>query len=252
MNKTIVCVSPHLDDAVFSVGGLIASLTDQGHQAHVVTCFTQSVTNPKGFALACQLDKGLSADVDYMQLRREEDRTACQQLGAKPHWLDLLEAPHRGYYSAADLFNGANPQDTVPTKLQNRLSHIIKTLKPDILLLPIGIGDHIDHQQVISAVKSLQLPIHQYQWYDQPYYANNAHLKPDEAIAIQPAEWINEMSNQSRILAIDITQYTDRKIKACEAYTTQVKFQFKDNSVYAVLNQVGIHQEILVKSSSVK
>ena len=36
----------------------------------VVTCFTRSVPDPQGFALACQLDKGLGPEVDYMALRR--------------------------------------------------------------------------------------------------------------------------------------------------------------------------------------
>ncbi len=95
--KRIAFVSPHLDDAVFSMGGLMAALAEEGHELHLITCFTRSVPDPSGFALACQLDKGLSAEVDYMALRRQEDVVACQQLSVQPHWLDLPEAPHRGY-----------------------------------------------------------------------------------------------------------------------------------------------------------
>ena len=75
-------LSPHLDDAVFSAGGLIHALTRGGWEVTVATVFTRSVPDPKGFALACQLDKGLPADLDYMAVRRGEDRLACARLGA--------------------------------------------------------------------------------------------------------------------------------------------------------------------------
>ena len=95
-------LSPHLDDVVFSCGGLAASLADAGWDTVLVTAFTRSVVPASGFALACQLDKGLPPDIDYMAQRRDEDREAAAILGfADMRWLDLLEAPHRGYDSAA-------------------------------------------------------------------------------------------------------------------------------------------------------
>ena len=74
----VMAVSPHLDDAAFSVGGTLAALAAAGHQVTVLTCFTASVPHPAGFALACQLDKGLPADVDYLALRRAEDAAAMR------------------------------------------------------------------------------------------------------------------------------------------------------------------------------
>ena len=109
----VLAVSPHLDDAAFSVGGTLAALAAAGHEVTVVTCFTASVPDPGGFALACQLDKGLPADVDYLALRRAENAAAMAVLGATPVDLDLPEAPHRGYTSAADLFAGVHPGDDV-------------------------------------------------------------------------------------------------------------------------------------------
>ncbi|RZM10665.1 MAG: PIG-L family deacetylase, partial [Sphingomonas sp.] len=61
----LLAISPHLDDAAFSAGGLLASCVDQGWAVTVATCFTGNVAHPTGFALACQLDKGLTADIDY-------------------------------------------------------------------------------------------------------------------------------------------------------------------------------------------
>ena len=68
---TALALSPHLDDAAFSCGGLLASLAQAGWRVVMATLFTGSVAEPKGFALACQLDKGLGPEIDYMALRRE-------------------------------------------------------------------------------------------------------------------------------------------------------------------------------------
>ena len=93
---TALAISPHLDDAVFSAGGALARYARDGWRVVVATVFTASVQNPSGFALACQMDKGLSAEIDYMALRREEDAAACRVIGAVPAWLPFPEAPHRG------------------------------------------------------------------------------------------------------------------------------------------------------------
>ena len=71
-----LALSPHLDDAAFSCGGLLAGLSAAGWRVVVATVFTASVPEPKGFALACQTDKGLDPSVDYMALRRTEDAAA--------------------------------------------------------------------------------------------------------------------------------------------------------------------------------
>ena len=95
--KRALFLSPHLDDVVFSCGGTLQLLLERGWSATVVTVFTGNVVRPQGFALQCQTSKGIAPEVDYMALRREEDRAAFAHLGSPPlhHW-DLLEAPHRG------------------------------------------------------------------------------------------------------------------------------------------------------------
>ena len=109
----VLAVSPHLDDAAFSVGATLARLSDAGHDVTVVTVFTASVPSPTGFALACQTDKGLGPDVDYMDVRRAEDAAAQAVLQTAWEHLPFREAPHRGYASAAALFAGVRPADVV-------------------------------------------------------------------------------------------------------------------------------------------
>jgi LmbE family N-acetylglucosaminyl deacetylase len=250
----IALLSPHLDDAVFSVGGLMAALADEGHALHVVTCFTRSVPNPTGFALACQLDKGLSAEVDYMQLRREEDVHACARLNAEPRWLDLPEAPHRGYHSAAALFGDFAKEDTVQAELQERLAQAVAKIKPDLILSPEGIGDHVDHRQVRQAVAYVQErssdPLF-LRWYDEPYLSRHPAAYPGSVQTEQRpcGEVLHRQATRLERLPVplDIEAYANRKLAACAAYATQVGFQFGETAaIRGVLSHRGRLTELLV------
>ena len=121
----MLALSPHLDDAVFSCGATLARLADRGARVALVTPFTRSVPDPRGFALACQTDKGLQPGIDYMALRRAEDHAAAGVLGiADVVHLDLPEAPHRGYNSAAELFGTAREDDTIDQAIRAQLSEL--------------------------------------------------------------------------------------------------------------------------------
>jgi len=203
----VVAVSPHLDDAVFSAGAGLARLADAGHDVTVVTCFTASVPDPTGFALACQTDKGLAPDVDYMALRRDEDRAAAAVVGAVPVHLPLREAPHRGYESAPALFAGVRPDDVV-------WQDVLATLRPydaDLWLGPQGLGAHVDHLQVVRALAALGRPT--LWWRDAPYAlkAPAAAPSPDLPRGLTP---------------VALPEDRARRGDACARYATQLGFQF--------------------------
>lgn len=207
----VLAVSPHLDDAAFSAGGVLAALAGAGHDVTVATCFTATVPDPSGFALACQTDKGLGPDVDYMALRRGEDTAAMSVLGARLLHLPLPEAPHRGYASAPELFGPVRPGDAVWQDLAGELA----TLDADLLLAPQGLGAHVDHRQVVRAVALLDRPTAW--WRDAPYVLRDPQAQPSEDL---PAE-LKELR-----LAQDAVCRAD----ACACYASQLGFQFGGES----------------------
>lgn len=207
-------LSPHLDDAAFSCGGTVALLADAGWRCVVATAFTASVPNPAGFALACQLDKGLGPEVDYMALRRDEDRAACALLGAEPRWLSLPEAPHRGYNSAPALFGPVRPADDIWRALVDEVAALLAELRPRRVYAPQGLGGHVDHHQVIRAVLDQAEPARLRFWRDAPYIIRDPAAQPDPAVPAGAPE------------RVDITAGLERKVAASCAYGSQVGFQF--------------------------
>lgn len=212
-----LAISPHLDDAAFSCAGLLALLAAQEWRVEICTVFTRSMPNPQGFALACQLDKGLGADVDYMALRRAEDAAACAVLRATPVWLPFAEAPHRGYHSAAALFGRLDPSDAIQSALRPVLADEIARAAPDLILAPQAIGGHVDHVQVVDALRALALQTPIAWWRDYPYVAR------DTTPAAPFASVFDAM--RERLIALDDAARAVR-LRAMRAYATQIGFQF--------------------------
>lgn len=229
----VLAISPHLDDAAFSAGGTLARLARDGHAVTVVTVFTRSVPAPTGFALACQLDKGLDASVDYMALRRDEDRAATASLGAAPVWLDLPEAPHRGYADAPALFGAVRDGDEAEAAVADRLGPLLDAHAPELVLAPQAIGAHVDHVVVVRALDRLGIRHRPMLWWrDFPYVDREASPR---------APFADRMSALAEhAVAIE----TDGKRIACACYASQLGFQFGGPSGLAHALDRGGHTEI--------
>lgn len=207
--KTLLAISPHLDDAIFSAGTTLWRASRRGWRTFVATVFTGTVEQPKGFALACQLDKGLSADIDYMALRRAEDEQACALLGAEAIHLPELEAPHRGYDSAPALFADVRSDDPARLSVLEALAALVSDIRPDVILGPFGLGGHVDHLIVRDAAEALPAVASSYLWEDWPYL--DRHAPPDRSVAaLIPATGGGRTA----------------KTAACAAYGSQLGFQF--------------------------
>lgn len=218
--KTLLAVSPHLDDAIFSAGAALARQAAAGWRVVIATCFTASMADPQGFALACQLDKGLGPDIDYMALRRAEDENACAAIGAEPVHLPFPEAPHRGYDNAAALFGARVPNDTIGGELSKSLQTLIAVIQPDRLLGPAGIGGHVDHWLVREALEQVAAcPISL--WADLPYAARAG------------------ISLHETPVPLPCGAELDAKLTAARCYKSQLGFQFGSLDRMGALLQIA-------------
>ena len=213
---TVLALSPHLDDAVFSAGATLARRADAGEPVVVATLFAGGVERPTGFALACQLDKGLSPEIDYMALRRAEDQEACAVIGARPEHRPLLEAPHRGYGGAAALFAPPHDDDPAAEALRRELDQLLQRHAPDEVWAPRALGGHVDHVLLHRAVRAAA-PAGQVVWWTDWPYADRPTPADPEAGTVAGAAWLDEP------VPADLRA---RKAEACACYRSQLGFQF--------------------------
>ncbi len=144
----LIALSPHLDDAVLSVGGLLHRVTRQGGRALVATFCTRV---PERAAIPPALRR--FADVET---RRSEDLQALGRLGAEPRWLGFVDRvlrPPPVRFRA--LFEPAAPGEPAARAQRARMREAIEGLLAErpaaALLCPLGVGGHQDHLQVRQA-----------------------------------------------------------------------------------------------------
>lgn len=86
----IVVVSPHLDDAVLSVGATVAALVQRGARVSVLTVFGGDPTSelPAG---PSNRRAGFRTVGEAARARRAEDGLACRRVGARAVWLPYAD-----------------------------------------------------------------------------------------------------------------------------------------------------------------
>lgn len=126
-------ISPHIDDAFLSLGGMIAR--DSSRPQKVLDIFSTSKFAPRS-----KCPKG---DVDCVsKIRKEEELENCKSVRAEVEFLQFSDSELRGY-----------PPDPEFTSLEFERP-LQEEIKRDILarmeqskrvFFPLGIGRHIDH-----------------------------------------------------------------------------------------------------------
>jgi LmbE family N-acetylglucosaminyl deacetylase len=144
---TTLVISPHLDDAVLSVGGSIAAWSAAGERVVVATVFTEGppldTVTPSMRALA------------DCPARRREDADACAAVGAEARWLGHVErAFRRPFLSLRACFtthSRLDRSDTVERSAVRTSLAALDALAPDRILVPLGVGNHVDHVEALIA-----------------------------------------------------------------------------------------------------
>jgi LmbE family N-acetylglucosaminyl deacetylase len=81
--------------------------------------------------------------LDAMGIRRVEEERYAYMMEASVVFLDLPDAVFRGYEGDAELLGAVRDDDEPPYEILRRE---ILRLEPQMVYLPLGVGDHVDHQ----------------------------------------------------------------------------------------------------------
>lgn len=149
----MVIISPHLDDAVFSCGTLLAK-----HPGSTVVTVFAGFPADEDLLTEWDAHCGFGTSQEAVMARRAEDRQALTLLSARPIWLDFLDSQY-----------GASPS---PRDVCRALVHTLTDLDPFELAVPLGMfhSDHLlVHDAALSAVRELQELEHVYLYEDVPY-----------------------------------------------------------------------------------
>ncbi len=184
----VVAVSVHLDDAVFSVGAALARAARRGAD---VTILTVLANDPADESPAREWDArvGFATAAEAARRRREEDRRACEIIGATPVWLPYGDTTHG---------LGASPEEVAAAVLEQLAG-------ADVVLLAGFPVMHDDHKLVVDLLCDRVDAPRVGRFVEQPY----------------AALWTSGPEGEWRTLAASVRDQA-AKLRASRAYTSQL------------------------------
>jgi LmbE family N-acetylglucosaminyl deacetylase len=173
-----IYISPHLDDAVLSAGGLIHDQARDGNRVEIWTlvCGFPPEADLPPFAQVLHFQWGFTSAEETVRSRRAEDERAAAIVGAKavhfdgfPDCIYRRDGKGNPLYPV-DVFVEPNPAEAdLAAKMTAALA---ERLEPeDMLVCPLTVGGHVDHVIVRKAVERLNRPVLYYA--DVPYLLNH-------------------------------------------------------------------------------
>jgi LmbE family N-acetylglucosaminyl deacetylase len=171
-----VYLSPHFDDAVLSVGGLIWEQTRAGEIVEIWTvCAGEPPAGVPLSAFAQSLHARWGGSVRAVEMRRAEDRSSCRRIGARPRHFNLPDAIYRIRPDGRALIEREEDLQTALPEEQavvDVVAAIRKRYSPRMnLVSPLAIGGHVDHR--LTRMAAERLGVRPYYYADYPYVAAN-------------------------------------------------------------------------------
>jgi LmbE family N-acetylglucosaminyl deacetylase len=194
-----IFLSPHFDDVALSCGGLVWELTQAGSRVSIWTvCAGQPADEELSpFAQALQARWGVSQNAPAV--RKIEDQQSCERLGAAPRSFSVPDCIYRRdpqtqecmYSSEAALNGDLQPGDhkLIPA-LREEINGALED--EELLVCPLGLGKHVDHQLTRMVAEGLNRPL----WYyaDFPYVLTHR----DDLGLLESAGWASQVFKISR------------------------------------------------------
>lgn len=173
LTQTWLFLSPHLDDAVLSCGGMIYDLVQSGAKVQIITiCAGDPAPGPLP-PFAASLHQRWQTGREASLIRRQEDEASCRCIQAQPIHLAFQDCIYRFLPDGSPLIqeNEAlfGPLNPAESSLIDAVSEEIERHIPAGagIVAPLSLGGHVDHRLVRAAAESLGRPLFYYT--DYPY-----------------------------------------------------------------------------------
>ncbi|GEB30292.1 GlcNAc-PI de-N-acetylase [Enterococcus casseliflavus] len=214
-----VILSPHLDDAFLSVGGLMM----QSRKVLVINIFNT----------AWSVDDTLNTPELMTSKNLIEEQKVLSEVRADMYYLGYDEALLRGYEDWREDFNEDDSQEQeLLLKIYDDLSKIVSQIDDVELYFPLGIGSHVDHVLtrkigMLLAEKNESIELRGYE--DLPYadYQNfylESEMKFEDKMAVPNIYDITSfIKEKERVLHYYESQLSDEEIQRTINYASKIK-----------------------------
>lgn len=217
----IFILSPHIDDAAFSLALTISKLTDNNIPVTIINCFTLT----KWTAIPVE-----NKDIETVsRLRRNEDAAFYKNIGnINIINLDLLDAPLRNGYIFQNQPFQQNEWELIET-----LKKLLEQHVDGFLFCPLAIGNHIDHAICREAVIKLYNKFNIIFFEDLPY--------AQRIVEDQIRQYVHILEEQ---LAVRVSNYTV-SAKSCKIDKEQAIGIYESQLNTEIVSEIIAHLNAL-------
>ncbi len=159
-----IYISPHLDDAVLSAGGLLYDQAQKGIPVEIwtVVCGYPKTTRLSDYARFLHASWGIETAHQVVTARREEDKRAASIVGARSVHFDVPDCIYRlgpdDEFLYSYIFLPPHEFEAgLPAQIAAMLSPRLE--EDDVVLSQLAVGGHVDHVIVRQAVELLERPL---------------------------------------------------------------------------------------------
>jgi hypothetical protein len=192
----LVVISPHMDDAIFSVGGLLLRLASI-YRIHIISLFSIDPYTTL---------RKLKTDLSWLQiLRNLEESCATSVIHATTVQMAWKDALLRSYQEITDQIHRDEPLVYYTNELSTQFQH-----NPDLVLCPVGIT-HVDHRLTRMLIEQLKqtkvlnnTPVFYYE--DLPYASGQTLDYPDNVQSIAVLLTDDELILKKKLVKTYLTQ----------------------------------------------
>ena len=201
----LVVVSPHLDDAVLSLGATLAHAVESGANVEVLTVFA---CDPSSATPTDDWERkaGFATEGAAAQQRRIEDRSACRVLGVTPRWFDFSAHPYARRESMEEVVSAV----------------VAATAGADTVLIPGFPLEHADHASITHALLSHGLRCRNLGLYAEQPYSFDLRTTPNGPIPAMPAASVRSGAFTWR-RACAQRRHRQLKLRAVQQYQSQLR-----------------------------
>lgn len=242
-------ISPHLDDAVFSLGGL---LTTYAQESVAITVFAGTPTKPvsRRWDRTC----GFADSTEAMEARRQEDIVALTSLGIQPD-----NIVHWEYFDKQYRSDNKENLSLLAKEIREKIEAVLDEHKGKELHVYVPLtGLHTDHHIVRDVVSDIYASkfetdpnITLYYYQDMPY-TFRVYLLRRLALFFRSKKIVLNTLNPLMCTPEDIAfdeSTQKQKINAMQKYASQFKSKFSDISfLIKTATRFGAMQALMFRS----
>lgn len=146
MSRRLTVLSPHRDDAAFSLSLTLHEAVRAGCAVRVIVIVTRS-----SYAPFAAVDPGMSESVEAISaLREREDEAFIARLrregAVEVVTLERQDAPLRGDYPALSFLHSRPYDEGERAELEAVTAELERLTDSDVFFVPLGLGEHVDHR----------------------------------------------------------------------------------------------------------